>query len=576
MQVHPLSALDEEQRRSILSYYRQQEKGGSLTIKSTDFQDGELLVVNYTDQYNEKTPPTDWDWQMELARGSVFFKRGGSAPEVVVQAMPKFHGYTHCPEAMQHIAENGSLQIMQKHDGSCIALVCFRGEVLIFTRGSRHNLQTQLARQLLSETSMAALAQMEGRTFAMELIHSCDGKVEQNRGPDRLVLLYACEATGHIVPVAELGPIAKTIGVDCAACQDVTGRELMRRVEALNSVTLLADMREGFVVEISGRKYKVKPQLYKTLAGRSGRGPQPSQAWMNRCIVNSKNMAEVHNEVENMQRAPLDYGILARGLFEQHLASADETFARLRSLHSSFPGPKELNQSQALSKADKNLLFLCLRLPAAERDAWFDGDVCRFAVAQSLAKNSLAAAERARSGFPVGRGRLVLCGAPGKKAVDSWAEGLDCVVTLLRETELRDRGLDLIMLCEKNVEWMHLPVSGAALAEPEDHVAVQDAARAVAERLSSGKTIAVHCSAGLHRTGLVGYLALRLLGWSMAGSFELLGQIRFETRAELENIYYRRQSAAPGGVANLIAVAEEMLLKSGSMASPVGSEGSST
>jgi len=322
----------------------------------------------------------------------------------------------------------------------------------------------------------------------------------------------------------------------------------------------------------------VKPQLYKTIAGRSGGGPQPSEAWMKKCILDSKSMAQVEQEVEKMQSAPLDYGTLARALFDQQLAAVDDKVARLRTLHTCFPGPRELNHSQTVSKADKNLLFGCVRLPASERDAWFDGELCRFSVAQSLAKISSAPPEHTRGGFSVGTGRLVLCGAPGKKAIESWAEELDCVVTLLRNTELQDRGLDLSLLGPMKVEWLHLPVSGAALADAGDRDAVKEAATAVAKRLSSGKVVAVHCSAGLHRTGVVGYLALRLLGWSMPGAFELLGQIRFETRAELEKIYYRRQSAEcqssePGGVANMISSAEELLLESGSAPSLVGTVG---
>ena len=52
------------------------------------------------------------------------------------------------------------------------------------------------------------------------------------------------------MPVEELGPIAQTIRLDCVICEDATGSELMKRIEALNGVKLLEDMREGFVAEI--------------------------------------------------------------------------------------------------------------------------------------------------------------------------------------------------------------------------------------------------------------------------------------------------------------------------------------
>jgi len=64
MAMHPFSSLEDEQRRSLLKYYREQEVAGNVAIKSDDFRDGQLLVVNYTDQFNESTAPDDWDWRM--------------------------------------------------------------------------------------------------------------------------------------------------------------------------------------------------------------------------------------------------------------------------------------------------------------------------------------------------------------------------------------------------------------------------------------------------------------------------------------------------------------------------------
>jgi len=93
----------------------------------------------------------------------------------------------------------------------------------------------------------------------------------------------------------------------------------------------------------------------------------------------------------------------------------------------------------------------------------------------------------------------------------------------------------------------------------DDQAAVKAAASAVVQRVAQGKAVAVHCSAGLHRTGIVGYLTLRLFGHSMASSFELLGQIRLETRKELECLHYKKESTKPDSPAKLVSVAEELL-----------------
>jgi len=561
MAMHPFSSLEDEQRRSLLKYYREQEVAGNVAIKSDDFRDGQLLVVNYTDQFNESTAPDDWDWRMEVARGCVLFKAAGCAPEIVVKAMPKFHGYKHCPEAQRHLDADGPLTIMQKFDGSCILVACFRGEVLIFTRGAWHNPQTRFARSLMSEETMAALEQMEGRTLAFELIHERDAKCEQNRGPNRLVLLYVCEATGLIIPVTELESVAQSLHINCVVCEVATGNEVMQRIEHLNSTTCLRDLREGFVVEISGKKYKVKSQTYQHLARYPV--PRPNKAWLDKCFLGAKSFSDVRNGVDKMQNAPLDYGILAKSLFEQYLKCIDQEVTRLRSLHQSFQSPKELSESDSVTKADKMLLFPCVKLASDERDAWFDSEACRFKVAQSLANHTEEISQR---GFPVASGLMVVCGAAGENNMLNWAKGLDCIVTLLRPSELQDRGLNIAAgFPPCGVEWLHLPISGASLQGDNDRATVKAAASALTDRLKIGKTVVVHCSAGLHRTGIVGYLALRLLGHSMASAFELLGQVRWETRAELEKIHFKSQSSAPNAEASkLITAAEELLVECGS------------
>merc|ERR1712224_710290 len=105
-----------------------------------------------------------------------------------------------------------------------------------------------------------------------------------------------------------------------------------------------------------------------------------------------------------------------------------------------------------------------------------------------------------------------------------------------------------------------MPISGAHLDDPGDRPSAIDAASAVAEYLKAGRCVAVHCSAGLHRTGIVGYLTLRLLGKSKPAAFELLGQVRWETRAELESIHYGSKGYSAQAV-DFISVAEELVLQ---------------
>mmetsp|Transcript_82519 Transcript_82519/g.129926 ORF Transcript_82519/g.129926 Transcript_82519/m.129926 type:complete len:292 (+) Transcript_82519:1-876(+) len=273
-------------------------------------------------------------------------------------------------------------------------------------------------------------------------------------------------------------------------------------------------------------------------------------------------LEEVSRKVAAMKDEPLDYGELAARLYENHMLKVDEKLASLRVIHSSFAGAKELAQSESLPRDDKHMLFACLRLPSDQRDAWFENEATRFAVAKALAKHASFEIPRER-GFPVGCGRLLLTGAPSKKELEGWVSDVNCVMTLLRSDELQDRKLDLAAgLSSLGVEWHHMPITGAALEGANDREMVISAAGLVDCLLKSGKCVVVHCSAGLHRTGIVAYLALRLGGHSKSSAFELLGQVRWDTRAELERLHYRSLrilGAEHGATMDLVGIAECLL-----------------
>ncbi|CAD7944623.1 unnamed protein product [Amoebophrya sp. A120] len=709
--LHPLADLarsgDAEALRGLLAYYREQEKRNHVKITCSDFRDGELLVVNYTDSYNESTPPENWDWRMEVARGCVLFKKSGCPPEIVVKPMVKFHGYEHCAEAKRYIfesavahtdgsdafkpdsrkpptqepdASSGSpdsprgqqlpVTCMQKFDGSCVLVTVFRGELLLFTRGAIRTLQTQLARELLSEeTALILSEQMEAWTLGFELIHDKDAKVENNRGENRLVLLYACDAsTGEVISSTNLEAVARKIKLTApsthAPCEVCTVAELREKLAVLDRCGTLADLREGFVVEMAVpllKKYKVKSAVYKKLA-RSG-VPQPTKQWLDHVIAGAKSWAGVEEAVVKMRNCGvLDYGAVAERLLQERVELADKELEFLRdTVAPNFSSPKEvgLMAQDAMNKGTKTILFAWLAAKkksgsgssnqnstasAVEqtdeekiRVTWFASPEARLLAAKEIIVGGsfIAAAtssssskagttrvieehqpsaskkptSRPGSCFPVRKGRLVLCGAPGMKTLESWAKGLDFVVTLLRDDELQQRGLsfaavantvcadgdewsadqrnhdesseilslghcistrflrgrrpcsspkevqaeppaliadapeevdststpkvpfeneDLAVLPNRRrPEWVHLPISGAAMQDAEkDRTAVTRAAALVAASLLRGKTVAVHCSAGLHRTGIVGYTALRILGFSQPMAFELLGQGR--------------------------------------------------
>jgi hypothetical protein len=68
--------------------------------------------------------------------------------------------------------------------------------------------------------------------------------------------------------------------------------------------------------------------------------------------------------------------------------------------------------------------------------------------------------------------------------------------------------------------WMHVPIWDG---EMEDPTGVRAAARAVAERVTAGRRVLVHCAAGLNRSGVVSARALMFMGHPVA---EAIARVR--------------------------------------------------
>mmetsp|Transcript_82696 Transcript_82696/g.151605 ORF Transcript_82696/g.151605 Transcript_82696/m.151605 type:complete len:329 (-) Transcript_82696:270-1256(-) len=142
-----------------------------------------------------------------------------------------------------------------------------------------------------------------------------------------------------------------------------------------------------------------------------------------------------------------------------------------------------------------------------------------------------------------GRGRLAARGAPGDGAIARWCSevGPMYVVTLLREDEPAFR---VVQPQVRQLEadgtirgWLHLPLSGGScitMRTPSEQD-VQSLANVnkIVELLRGGASVVVHCAAGLHRTGIVCYATLRLLGQSPEEALESILLSRPKTHAEI-------------------------------------------
>lgn len=110
---------------------------------------------------------------------------------------------------------------------------------------------------------------------------------------------------------------------------------------------------------------------------------------------------------------------------------------------------------------------------------------------------------------PVGGGELALTHRPKKKDVPALrAVGVTHVVTLLTESEgAKEIGA---LVANAGMAWLWCPLRGADVQATVHEVG--PALAGAASALSVGGVLVVHCSAGIHRTGMFGYALLRCVG----------------------------------------------------------------
>jgi len=131
--------------------------------------------------------------------------------------------------------------------------------------------------------------------------------------------------------------------------------------------------------------------------------------------------------------------------------------------------------------------------------------------------------------------------APGRIAImarpraDDWLEieigdwkraGIDMVVSLLEEGEISELGLHREAdLCRSSgIEFMSFPIPDRGL--PESRAAALQAARALAGGLRGGRSVAIHCRAGIGRSSVVAACALISFGMKAESALALIAAAR--------------------------------------------------
>ena len=128
----------------------------------------------------------------------------------------------------------------------------------------------------------------------------------------------------------------------------------------------------------------------------------------------------------------------------------------------------------------------------------------------------------------VGNGRLALSHRPRVADFQFLYEmGCTHIVTLLKESEGAQRYGDLTE--KAGMEWIWLPVPNGKYPEGEVHERLIQALPKLSQLLDNGKSLLIHCSAGIHRTGTVAYALLRWRGLDKLQAMKIIIQVRKET-----------------------------------------------
>lgn len=136
----------------------------------------------------------------------------------------------------------------------------------------------------------------------------------------------------------------------------------------------------------------------------------------------------------------------------------------------------------------------------------------------------------------LGAGRLALSERPKVKEISDLADiGCHQVVTIL---SVKDRPQNIGIAVETcGMQWHWLKVTHAGKITPQESLLFKSMVHVIYQAILQGQSILVHCSAGLHRTGMFAYALLRYANFGREDALKLIGNIRPATQEALEEKY---------------------------------------
>ncbi len=150
---------------------------------------------------------------------------------------------------------------------------------------------------------------------------------------------------------------------------------------------------------------------------------------------------------------------------------------------------------------------------------------------------------------PVGSGRLAIGHRPKLKSFpDLRSAGCTHVLTLLSERE----GAPALGAAARHagLAWHWLPLPNGDPPPPDRDEEIRSALTELNAELDDGASLFIHCSAGIHRTGMIANALIRLRGIPAVEARHLLAQLRAVTQEGVgrQRLDWAEQLVSAGGV----------------------------